>query len=107
MVVGIDLYNQTTTGEVSKTLNSIRSDSDHVPCVLVLNDQGGSVMNISYDVTSTLRAETKHHEPIVLCVENHPADSRVKISQDDVCQSLTERMGTGGGNVPLVLVKYE
>ena len=30
---GIDVYNQSVTGEVSKTLNSIRSDSDHVPCV--------------------------------------------------------------------------
>ena len=30
---GLDLYNQTATGNVSKTLNSIRSDSDHVPCV--------------------------------------------------------------------------
>ena len=30
---GLGLYNQTATGNVSKTLNSIRSDSDHVPCV--------------------------------------------------------------------------
>ena len=41
VVYGVDLYNQVMTGGVSKTLNSIRSDSDHVPCVLVLNDQGG------------------------------------------------------------------
>ena len=41
VVVGIDLYNQTTTGGVAKSLNSIATDSDHVPCVLVLNDQGG------------------------------------------------------------------
>ena len=34
--------------------------------ILVLNDQGGAVMNISYDVTATLRADMKHHEPIVL-----------------------------------------
>lgn len=32
-VVGCDQYNQTTTGDVSKTLNSVKSDSDHVPCV--------------------------------------------------------------------------
>ena len=37
-VVGIDLYNQCTTGAVSKTLNSIASDADHVPCVLVIED---------------------------------------------------------------------
>lgn len=36
--IGVDLYNQTTTGSVSKTLNCAATDADHVPCVLVLND---------------------------------------------------------------------
>lgn len=40
-------------------------------------------------------------------IENHPADSRVKMADDDICQSLTSRMGTGGGNVPLILVIHE
>ena len=34
--------------------------------ILVLNDQGGAQMSISYDVTATLREQMKHHEPIVL-----------------------------------------
>lgn len=34
---GIDLYNQSVTGEVSKTLNAISSDADHVPCVIKNN----------------------------------------------------------------------
>ena len=38
-------------------------------------------------------------EPIVY--ETHPADSRVK-EMGDVCQTVTSRWGTGGGNVPLV-----
>ena len=38
-----------------------------------------------------------------MVIENHPADSRVKIKDDGICQSLTSRMGTGGGNVPLIL----
>ena len=29
-------------------------------------------------------------------IENHPADSRVNLSNDDKCQTLTSRMGTGG-----------
>ncbi len=37
-------------------------------------------------------------------LEYHPNDSRTKIAQDDICQSLTSRMGTGGNNVPIVLV---
>ena len=32
---GVDLYNQCITGGVSKTLNAIKCDSDHVPCVLI------------------------------------------------------------------------
>lgn len=38
-----------------------------------------------------------------LMIENYPNDSRVRISEDGVCQSLHTRMGTGGNNVPLVL----
>lgn len=36
-------------------------------------------------------------------LENHPADSRVKICDDGIFQTLSSRMGTGGGNVPMVL----
>lgn len=38
-----------------------------------------------------------------IAVENHPNDSRVKLSEDGNVQALTSQMGTGGGNVPLVL----
>lgn len=30
-------------------------------------------------------------------LENHPADSRLKICDDGICQTLSSRMGTGGG----------
>ena len=36
-------------------------------------------------------------------VENHPADSRVNIDDSGKVQTLTSRMGTGGGNVPMVM----
>ena len=32
-VIGIDAYNQASTGDVSKSLNSAATDSDHIPCV--------------------------------------------------------------------------
>lgn len=35
--------------------------------------------------------------------EYHPNDSRVRLETDGICQSLTSRMGTGGGNVPIVM----
>lgn len=39
--------------------------------------------------------------PIVL--ENHPQDCRVTISEDGVVPTLTGKMGTGGGNVPMII----
>lgn len=36
-------------------------------------------------------------------LENHPADSRVRIDDSGKIQTLTNRMGTGGGNVPMVM----
>lgn len=40
-------------------------------------------------------------------LEYHPNDSRVRIAENDIMQSLTQRMGTGGGNVPIILVIKE
>ena len=37
-------------------------------------------------------------------IENHAMDSRVTLTTDGIVQTLNARMGTGGGNVPLVLV---
>lgn len=44
---------------------------------------------------------------VVYAVENHPADSRVNIDESGKCQTLTSRMGTGGGNVPMVMEKKD
>ena len=41
---------------------------------------------------------------MVILLEHHPNDSRLKIEESEICQSLTGRMGTGGGNVPLIWV---
>lgn len=43
---------------------------------------------------------------IHIALDYHPHDSRIGIKSEDVCQTLTQRMGTGGGNVPLVLEIY-
>lgn len=40
----------------------------------------------------------------VYAVENHAQDSRMSLRPDNTVQTLAGRMGTGGGNVPLVLV---
>ena len=109
---------------------------------IVLNDQGGACMDVSEDVTGTLRAQEHGHPPCVLeaagfctehsanarsigyeeersptlragvvpaaiALENHPTDSRVKIVEDGMVQTLPARMGTGGGNVPLLMEAEE
>ena len=35
VVIGIDVYNQCTTGDVSKSLSSAATDADHIPCVMI------------------------------------------------------------------------
>lgn len=40
--------------------------------------------------------------PFVIPVENHAQDCRVKLSEDGTVQTLSGKMGTGGGNVPLI-----
>ena len=42
--------------------------------------------------------------PPIIPIENHPADSRVTLCKEETIQTLTSRMGTGGGNTPLLLI---
>lgn len=55
-------------------------------------------------VNGTLRAGAQG--AIAYSVENHPNDSRVNIDESGKCQTLTSRMGTGGGNVPMVMEPF-
>lgn len=78
------------TEDVSYTLNTV--DRPAVSAQISLSD-----------VASTLRSEAgapKHESDVkgrlVVSIENHPADSRVKFSENNVVQALTGRMGTGG-----------
>lgn len=55
-------------------------------------------------VNGTLRSGAQG--AIAYAVENHPNDSRVNIDESGKCQTLTSRMGTGGGNVPMVMEAF-
>ena len=37
-----------------------------------------------------------------VAIDFNPTDSRIRLKEDDLCQTLTARMGTGGNTVPLV-----
>ena len=39
----------------------------------------------------------------IILLEHHPNDSRIKVIDGGICQTLSTRMGTGGGNVPLII----
>ena len=70
-----------------------------MPSVLCINDQGGQVMEISENMTGTLRAQEHGHQPLVY--ENHGIDSRYR-QMEEVAATMSARYGTGGNNVPLV-----
>ena len=70
-----------------------------MPSVLCLNDQGGSVMNCSENISGTLRAQEHGHQPLVY--ENHGIDSRYT-GPHKVAPTMSAQYGTGGNNVPLV-----
>lgn len=50
--------------ELSATLSTLQ-DQTLFQQIPVLNDQGGSVMDVSYDVTGTLRVQEHGHQPII------------------------------------------
>lgn len=72
---------------------------------VVAVDQGGgkSKCAVTEGVSPTLCATHDGSPAVAYSVENHPADSRVDIDDSGKVQTLTSRMGTGGGNVPLVM----
>ena len=82
--------------ECAPTLKAADSGTNMVPSVLCLNDQGGSVMDCSEDVTGTLRAQEHGHQPLVY--ENHGIDARYT-GPHKVAPTMSARYGTGGNNV--------
>lgn len=88
---------------VSPTLNT---QDRHGVCFAPNGNHCGACEESS--VAATL--QTKYHygsggdaATVVYSIENHPAASRVRIDESGPCQTLTSRMGTGGGNVPMVM----
>lgn len=95
------------TEEVTATL---RAEAHHPPCVMeaagFCTEHSANARSIGYEEerSPTLRAGVV---PAAIALENHPADSRVKISEDGKVQTLTSRCGTGGGNIPMVMDAVE
>ena len=84
--------------EVAPTLKGSPS-GNCMPSVMCLHDQGGQRMDVCENMTGTLRASEKGHQPLVY--ENHGVDTRIRESSE-ISPTVTARFGTGGGNTPLV-----
>ena len=84
--------------EVAPTLKGSPS-GNCMPSVMCLHDQGGQRMDVCENMTGTLRASEKGHQPLVY--ENHGIEARVRES-GEISPTVTARYGTGGGNTPLV-----
>lgn len=89
---------------------TLHAEAHHPPCVMeaagFCTEHSANARSIGYEEerSPTLRAGVV---PAAIALENHPADSRVKISEDGKVQTLTSRCGTGGGNVPMVMDAVE
>lgn len=99
--------------DVTATLRA--EEHGHQPCIVqppgiipktVMSFEPGAVSRIGghtdENLSGSLRANMGDNQTAVV-IENHPTDGRVKISEDNTVQTLTSRMGTGGGNVPLLM----
>lgn len=85
---------------------TLRAEAHHPPCIMesagFCTEHSARAKGIGYEEerSPTLRAGTV---PAAIALENHPADSRIRISDDGKVQTLASRMGTGGNNVPLLM----
>ena len=78
-----------------------------MPSILCVNDQGGQIMEFSENVSGTLRAQERGHQPLVLrpaapqIYENHGVDSRYT-GPHKVAPTISAAYGMGGHNTSLV-----
>ena len=112
----LELSQQWEEAEISDTITTFDLSPSRLPILIVhkikeiviaLEGNGSRPSHrgggYSMDGKSfTLNTVDRHS--VCYAVENHPMDSRVKLKDDGICETLNARCGTGGGNVPLVLV---
>ena len=83
-------------GDPSPTLTA----GDRHGVAIGINDDIAGTLDASYYKGCGARAGTEREvvlAPVAIPVENHPQDSRVKLSADGTVQTLSGQMGTGGG----------
>lgn len=89
--------------ELAPTLKAAPS-GNMMPSVLCLNDQGGQRIDLSENVSGTLRTQEHGHQPLIY--ENCGIDSRYT-GPHTVAPTLSACTGTGGNNLPMVIEPEE
>lgn len=85
-----------------KTTGSIRSANAGLDCLTPWDTQSRRIYD-SHGVWPPLDAREKDGtDGKAVALDYHPQDSRIKYADQNVSQTLSARMGTGGNNVPLV-----
>ncbi|EIV7423954.1 DNA cytosine methyltransferase [Listeria monocytogenes] len=80
------------------------ADSTGETSTICLNDQGGERMDVTTDITCTLRAKS-NHPPCIMdsaVFDNHGKDTRFT-GPIDVAPTISATYGTGGNNQPFVV----
>lgn len=80
------------------------ADSTGEAGTICLNDQGGERMDVTTDITCTLRAKS-NHPPCIMdsaVFDNHGKDTRFT-GPIDVAPTISATYGTGGNNQPFVV----
>jgi len=85
--------------EITRAYEINMSTKEKSSSILCLNDQGGAVMAVSYDVTGTLRAEMGGHPPLALVYESHGQDARYR-ALGETCETISAKYGLGGVMFP-------
>ena len=96
---------QCSRGKPGQGYQAVLQYSKHPYVAAFKFQQGAKMATLPYDedMSSTLTA----YQNIAVLIDNHPQDSRLTISKDNVCQTLNAKMGTGGGNTPYILESKE
>ena len=73
VVEGLDVYNQTITGDKAKSLTSVATDSDHIPCIVMdrasYNQGENALYNIGIDENGIAFSHIAKGPGAVCCLE--------------------------------------
>lgn len=87
--------------ECAPTLKAGESGTNMVPSVLCLNDQGGSQMHCTEDITGTLRAQEHGHQPLVMATQQGGTEIG-----EGICPTITASAGMSGNNQPVLFENH-